>query len=137
MFIQCTYKVSTRLLTTYMCTCAVEFEETPVSLTVTIGAESRFRCRHPSADAIAWRINNTYLNVLQDGLHNLLYGLDSGQTLSVTADPQLNMSSIQCVAVFIGGPVISVSPVTLKIQGVFNILHVISIILSLRIIIAY
>ena len=87
------------------------------------GAESHFRCRHPSADAIVWRINSTFLSILRDSLHNLLYLQDSGQTLTVTADPQLNMSSIQCVAVFIGGADIPASPVTLKIQGVLSSNH--------------
>ena len=82
------------------------------------GAESHFRCRHSNADVIVWRINGTSLNMLPDSLHNLLYLRDSGQTLTVFADPQLNMSSIQCVAAFLGGPVISTSPVTLEIQGV-------------------
>ena len=82
------------------------------------GVESHFRCRHPNADAIVWHINATFLNILPDSLRNLLYLRDSGQTLTVTADPQLNMSSIQCVAVFIGGAGIPASPVTLEIQGV-------------------
>ena len=98
--------------------CHIGFTETPVSLTVISGAESHFRCRHPSADAIVWRINSTSLNMLPDSLHNLLYLQDSGQTLTVFANPQLNMSSIQCVAVFIGGAGIPASPVTLEIQGV-------------------
>ena len=87
------------------------------------GVESHFRCRHPNADAIVWRINSTSLNMLPDSLYNFLYLRDSGHTLTVTADPQLNMSSIQCVAVFIGGADISASPVTLKIQGVLSSNH--------------
>ena len=87
------------------------------------GAESYFRCRHPNADAIVWRINGTFLNMLPDSLYNFLYLQDSGQTLTVTADPQLNMSSIQCVAVFIGRADIPASPVTLKIQGVLSSNH--------------
>ena len=63
------------------------------------------------------------LNLLPDSLRNLLYLQDSGQTLTVFADPQLNMSSIQCVAVFIGGADIPASPVTLKIQGVLSSNH--------------
>ena len=85
------------------------------------GAESHFRCRHPNADVIVWRINGTSLSILPDSLHNLLYLRDSGQTLAVFADPQLNMSSIQCVAVFIDGADIPASPVTLEIQGVLII----------------
>ena len=87
------------------------------------GVESHFRCRHPNADVLVWRINTTSLNMLPHSLHNLLYLQDSGQTLTVFADPQLNMSSIQCVAAFLGGPVIFASPVTLKIQGVLSSNH--------------
>ena len=87
------------------------------------GVESHFRCRHPNADAIVWHINSTSLSMLPDSLYNFLYLRDYGQTLTVTADPQLNMSSIQCVAVFISGADISASAVTLKIQGVLSSNH--------------
>ena len=93
------------------------------------GAESHFRCRHQNSDGIIiWHINGSLLKNLPDNLRNLIQVQDQDKALIVLADPQLNMSSISCVAVFIGGADIPAPPVTLKIQGVFNPLHVIIII---------
>ena len=93
------------------------FDETPVSLTVAIGAESHFRCRYPNSDGILWSINDISSTNLPDSLRNFVEVQDSGHTLTLTADPQLNMSSIRCVATFLSEHPISTSAVTLIIQG--------------------
>ena len=117
-------QLSTKIFKRYTCkyflatfTGAIGFIETPVSLTVTIGAESRFRCRHPNSSGILWSVNGTFLSNLPDSLRNFVEVQDSGHTLTVTAYPQFNMSSIQCVAIFINGSSIYAQPVTLEIQG--------------------
>ena len=98
----------------------IRFVETPMSLIVTIGAESHFRCRHPNSNGILWSINDTFLRNLPDSWRNLVKIQDSGHTLTVTADPQLNISSIQCVAIFVNGPSLHAPLVTLEIQGVLT-----------------
>ena len=91
-----------------------------MSLIVTIGAESHFRCRHPNSDGILWSVNGTFLNNLPNSWHNLVEVQDFGHTLTVTADPQLNISSIQCVAIIVNGPSVHAPPITLEIQGVLT-----------------
>ena len=98
----------------------IGFVETPMSLIVTIGAESHFRCRHPNSDGILWSVNGTFLRNLPDSLLNFVAVQDSGHTLTVTADPQLNISSIQCLAIIVNGPSVYAPPVTLEIQGVLT-----------------
>ena len=91
-----------------------------MSLIVTIGTESHFRCRYPNSYGIVWSVNGTFLMNLPDSLRNFVAVQDSGHTLTVTADPQFNMSSIQCVAIFINGPSNYATLVTLEIQGVLT-----------------
>ena len=81
---------------------------------MTIGEEAVFRCEHPSADAIFWRINGTALSgrpELSDDFNDVING-----QLTFTALTKYNNTLIQCVAVLgISQPV--TDPAILKIQG--------------------
>ena len=82
--------------------------------------EAEFRCRHPTADLIVWRVNRS--SVRQDPSPDITPGTlrdDDGtlvNTLSIIARPEYNGTEVECVAVFLDGSQTEATPsVTLTI----------------------
>ena len=80
------------------------FDQVPITQEVATGAEAVFRCRHPTADTIRWRVNGSLvgrapppdviLDIIHDDNDNLV------DTLTITARPQYNGTEVVCVARF-------------------------------------
>ena len=83
------------------------FDEVPVTQEVAIGAEAMFRCRHPTANFIRWRVNGSLLGrsppsditpgTTRDDNDNLV------DLLTITARPEYNETEVVCVAGFYDG----------------------------------
>ena len=93
---------------------------------VTVGLDVEFKCQHPSAFTITWRINGSSVGAnpppditignIRDEDHNLVY------TLTVIALFQYNNTVVECVAVFFNDTTQTYThettpPVTLTIKG--------------------
>ena len=68
------------------------------------GAQAVFRCRHPTADIIRWRVNGSLVggNPPPDIIRDIIRD-DNGNlvdTLTITARPQYNGTEVVCVARF-------------------------------------
>ena len=97
-----------------MCIVSIGFIEVPSSQEVFIGEVAEFRCRHPTADIIAWRVNGS--SVRQNSSPDITPGTsrdDDGAlvcTLTIIARPEYNGTDVVCVAVFIDESVPQPSP---------------------------
>ena len=80
------------------------FYEVPITQEVATGTQVVFRCRHPTADIIRWRVNGSLvgrnpppditLDIIADDNDNLV------DTLTITVRPQYNGTEVVCVARF-------------------------------------
>ena len=80
------------------------FNVTPVSQEVAIGAGAEFRCHHPTADTIRWRVNGSLVgrssfpditpSTTREVNGNLV------DTLTIIARPEYNGTEVVCVARF-------------------------------------
>ena len=100
----------------------VDFAEYPSNITLPFGSEIQavFKCRHPTANFIDWRVNGT--SVGQSPPTDITPGTirdDDGNlvnTLTIIARPEYNGTEVECVAVFSGGSPDEATPsVTLTI----------------------
>ena len=83
------------------------FNEVPVSEEVSIGAEAVFRCQHPSADTIRWRVNSTLIgrNSPPDVIRGTILDEDNTlvDTLTIVVRVRYNGTVVECVARFDDG----------------------------------
>lgn len=103
-------------------TVAIAFIEEPESQNVAIGETAEFRCRHPTADYIAWTVNGTSLNNFNPNNISttsiLLPGGHSRYILLIGAIPTYNGTIVICVAAFANEcPSQQSGPAVLLIQG--------------------
>ena len=84
-----------------------------------VGEEAVFRCRHPTADIIGWRVNGS--SVGQNHPTDITPGTtrdDDGNlvnTLTIIARPEYNGTEVQCVALFRdGSPTVTSPPSVLQ-----------------------
>lgn len=85
----------------------IAFTEAPVSQDVPIGSEAVFRCRHPTADTIRWRVDDAFLgrNPPPD-ITPRTERNDEGilvDVLTIVARAQYNGTKVECVAQFDNG----------------------------------
>ena len=72
-----------------------------------VGAEAEFRCRHPTASFIDWRVNGSLVG--QDPPREIIPGTTRDvngnlvNTLTITARPEYNGTEVVCVAFFVDG----------------------------------
>ena len=98
----------------------VGFTEVPTSQMVFVGVEAEFRCRHPTADVIAWRVNGTSLG--QNPPPDILPDTDRVgdgslvNTLTIIARLRYNGTEVECLAVFLEESPTETSPTAL-LQG--------------------
>ena len=89
------------------------FAEIPANVTVELGTETPpSRCRHISSDAlINWLVNGLSLGQFPDIRSESVY--EDGtivHTLTIPAEPQYNGTVVECVAFFVDGSPIEVTP---------------------------
>lgn len=83
------------------------FTEEPTTQEVNPRANAVFRCRHPTASYIRWRVNGSLLE--RDPPPDITPGIicdDDGNlvdTLTITARPEFNGTEVVCVAKFNDG----------------------------------
>ena len=82
------------------------FDEVPITYEVSTGAEAVFRCRHPTADIIKWRVNGSLVERNSTDI-TLATVYDSAgtanqmvYTLTIIARAEYNGSMVVCVAQF-------------------------------------
>ena len=75
-----------------------------------------FQCQHPTADAIAWRINGTTLRDFPEGV-SIVRSSDGLLTLTIMALSEYNSTVIECVAVFFDSSSEETSPAIMMVQG--------------------
>ena len=86
-------------------------------------SETQFTCEARNAPSFAWRVNGTFLNLLNDSLHADLDTDDKRigdivqNTLTILARAEYNGTVVQCVAGVVGGGSTESRNVTLMIQG--------------------
>ena len=83
---------------------AAAFDEVPVTQEVATGAQAVFRCRHPTADIVRWRVNGSLVgrnpppditpDTTRDDSGNLVH------LLTITARPEYSGTEVVCVARF-------------------------------------
>ena len=90
------------------------FQFLPISLNVTSGSEAVFRCGHPNATTFAWEVNRTNVNNHPD-----FRQINTGNTgsLTITARPQYNSTTVNCIAIFEDLTSEISHPAVLVIQG--------------------
>ena len=97
--------------------CHSGFAESPSSVTIEVenGAErdAVFRCRHQRIDVfISWQINGLSFTIYPDVVHS--FGPDSNgilvDTLTIPAIPEYNETEIVCVAIFLDGSPLEMTP---------------------------
>ena len=99
------------------------FDEVPVSQEIPVGSEAVFRCRHPTADIVRWRVNNSFVgrNPPPDIVPGTTLDEDGNlvDTLTIVAIREYNGTTVVCVADFDDGTRLSSEPpAILLIQGV-------------------
>ena len=82
-----------------------------------VGAKAVFRCQHPTADIIRWRVNRSLISQRNSSAGLVTGRDDNGNTLTVTARQQYNGSEVVCVAQFDDGSPDEVSGVAI-LQGI-------------------
>ena len=73
--------------------------------------EAKFRCWHPTADAIGWRVNNLPSRDFPDSTLGSIN--DKGtmvNTLTIPARSEYNETEVVCLATFINGSPAEVTP---------------------------
>ena len=102
------------------CYSLLAFIEVPTSQVVFIGEETVFRCRHPTADVIVWRVNGSSVgqNPSPDISPGTIGDYDGSlvNTLTIVARPEYNGTEVVCVALFIDGSPFETSPLSV-LQG--------------------
>ena len=89
-----------------------------------IESEAEFTCRTRNAPGFAWRVNGTFLNLLDDSLRADLdtdretVGDTELYTLTIPARAEYNGTVVQCVASVPGGEFRESGNATLMIQGI-------------------
>ena len=92
-------------------------------MVVTLDGQHTYKCSHPTADRISWRVNNQVLRadiLTIPGIEytdTISHPGDAIYTLRIKALPQNNETAIQCTAAFLNGSQISLV-VTFLIQGI-------------------
>ena len=86
---------------------SLAFVEVPVNQEVPMGAEATFRCQHPTADTIRWRVNGSLVGrSTPPDIAPQTIRKDNGNlvgTLSITARPEYNRTMVVGVARFDDG----------------------------------
>ena len=89
------------------------FDRFPISLNVSSGSEAVFRCGHPNAAAIGWRVNGTNVNTSHPDFRQ-----SNANNLIITAHPQYNSTMVVCIAFSLNSPHETSPPASLRIQGI-------------------
>ena len=107
---------------------AANFQVAPSSINVSVGEQATFYCRYATAYLVAWLVNDTTLNVLDN--NDITTRSGDTHKLNIWALTKYNQSNVTCLA-FVSDIVDSSSPAILLIQGMpyFGMLHVESILL--------
>ena len=79
-----------------------------------------FQYQHPTAAAISWRINVTFLSDFSEGI-STVHSSDGVSTLTIVALPKYNSTVIECVAVFFDSPTEETTPAIMIVQGKYTI----------------
>ena len=106
----------------------LDFIEVPMSQEVSMGTEAVFRCRHPTADDIKWKVDESFVgrnsppditpgDITEDG--NLV------DTLTIVAKLDYNTTVVVCMAEFYDETPNERSepPAMLLIQGEFHVYY--------------
>ena len=102
------------------------FNEAPASQEAAIGSEAIFRCQHPAAFSLGWRVNGTFY--IQGSIPDITLGFNTEDgnlvsTLTIVATVDYNGTRVACVASLTNGSTEISAPVLLIVQGE-NIIHV-------------
>jgi hypothetical protein len=104
----------------------------PMLTVVTLDELHTYKCSHPTADRISWRVNDNVLGADISTIPGIEYTdtyshpYEAIYTLRITALPQNNESIIQCTALVTADESPQISPVvTFLIQGIGR-LHMLS-----------
>ena len=101
-------------------TVCIDFTKVPSSKVTFVGEETVFQCRHPTADSIAWSVNES--SVTQNPSPDIIPGFitdDDGNlvnTLTIIARLVYNGTVVECVALFLDGSPAETSPAAV-LQG--------------------
>ena len=80
------------------------FIEIPTSQTVSVGEVAEFRCQHPTADTIRWRVNGTLVSLSRPppDINQVTQTIDSESvsTLTIIGRPNYNGTEVVGVARF-------------------------------------
>ena len=96
------------------------FLQSPVSQNIAVDTVAVFRCHHPTATLIAWKINGTLIDqtMRSDFPEGVTINRNiSVATLTFVALLEYNQTRIQCVAFFTDFPSEETNPAILLIQG--------------------
>ena len=101
----------------------VAFDEAPVSQEAAIGSEAIFRCQHPAAVSLGWRVNGTFY--MQGSILGVTPGFNTEDgnlvsTLTIVATVDYNGTRVACVASLTDGSIEISAPVLLIVQGENN-----------------
>jgi hypothetical protein len=89
----------------------------PTSLNVTVDEVAVFRCQHPTAHGINWKINGSILQELPKRFSTDRSD-DRVFSLNIEALAEYNPTVIQCVAFFVDSPSEESEQSVLMIQGI-------------------
>ena len=95
----------------------------PPLMVVTLDEQHTYKCSHSTANRIFWRVNDRVLGVEILTIPGIVYTDtsshpdDTTYTLTITALPQNNETTIQCTAAFYEGAPQDTPTVTFLIQG--------------------
>jgi hypothetical protein len=104
---------------------AAAFNEfpSPMLMVVTLDEQHTYKCSHPAADRISWRVNDTRLGAdifIIPGIEytdTISHSYEAIHTLRITALPRNNESTIRCTALFVEQSPQTSPVVTFLIQG--------------------
>jgi hypothetical protein len=115
---------------TYIIVAAFNEIPSPMLTVVTLDEQHTYKCSHPAADRISWRVNDNILGTDIFTFPGIEYTdtyshpYEAVYTLKITALSQNNESTIQCAALFTVDRSPQISPVvTFLIQGRSFALH--------------
>ena len=80
--------------------CVAAFLEIPTSQTVSLGEMAEFRCRHDTADFVAWRFNGSFINKDNCPPNISTEVIDSGSKLTIIGRHEYNGTEVVGVAIF-------------------------------------
>lgn len=106
------------------CATQNEFSVNPSTQIVPENEPSWFKCQHPMANFIGWRINGTSLSSYSTT--DVSSHIDGPMhTLSIIARSVYNESTVECIALLPGGQPPQISAAAqLVVQGLFNFVSV-------------